>query len=144
METPTTYDDIFDVFLSQISDSTFINIPTVDLTDLMQRYLQNAIPKFRRCKQDLTNRDDINATFNITLTDEEQLILGYLMVIEYLSPRIYSIELIKQSMSNRDFTITSQANHLKQLQELKNNKQREVSKLIVDYTYNNNDLSGLK
>jgi hypothetical protein len=139
---PTPYSSVYDIFLSLFDDITFITVDSDD--SLKKRYLQNSIPKFRRCLQDLTNRDDVNNTFNITLSDEEQLILGNLMVIEYLNPKIVSSKLIQQSMTSREFEMTSQANHLRQLQELKTDKQKEVSKLIVDYTYNNSDLSRLK
>lgn len=140
MSTPFT--DVYDIFLSQISDPTYLSIPETD--EFNYRYLLNSIPKFRRCVKDLSDRDEINGIFNVTLSDEEKLILGILMVTEYLNPQIVSINNLKQVMTNRDFQVTSQAAHLKELMDLRKMKLDEVNKLIIDYTYNNNDMSGLK
>jgi hypothetical protein len=128
--------------MSMKMDSTFESVDAND--ELKKRYLLNAIPKFgNRCKQDLSDRDDANNYFNIKLTDMEKLILANLMLIEYLTPMIISLENIKQFVSSRDFQMTSQAAHLKQLQAIKEDKQREVNRLIVTYTYDNS-LSDLK
>jgi len=138
MATPFT--EIYDVFLSQIDDPVFIEQDIYD--ELKKRYLLNAIPRFRKCKQDLSDRDDIQ--FNVDLNDEEILILGVLMVIEYLNPMITSIKNLQQFLNSKDFQLTSQANHLKNLLELRESKRKEVDKLIIDYTYNNSDLSALR
>lgn len=137
----TPFTEVYDVFKSQFSDPIFNSLTYSN--DLMKRYLFNAIPKFRRSKQNLRDRNDTTEVFNVTLTDEELLILGVLMVAEYLNPQIISLELVKQTMSTRDFIISSQAAHLKQLMDLRRMKQEEADRLIVAYTYNNADLSEL-
>jgi hypothetical protein len=38
----------------------------------------------------------------------------------------------------------SQANHLKELQTLRRDTQAEISRLLVDYSYNNNSLDDLQ
>lgn len=136
----TTFDEIYDVFLSQISDPIFMERDQDD--SLKYRYLLNSIPRFRKCKKDLQLRTE--TLFIETLSDEEQLILGSLMVVEYLNPLITSIRNIEQFMSTKDFSMTSQAAHLKQLLDMKENKKLDVNKLILDYTYNNGDLGLLK
>lgn len=136
----TNFDEIYDVFLSQISDPVFMEKDEDD--SLKHRYLLNSIPRFRKCKKDLSKRDQIS--FSEQLTDEETLILGTLMVIEYLNPLITSLKNVEQFMSTRDFSMTSQAAHLKQLMEMKTTKKTDADKLIVDYTYNNGDLGQLK
>lgn len=136
----TSFDEIYDVFLSQISDSAFMDQDNDD--QLKYRYLLNCIPRFRKCKKDLSKRD--SSGFLEELTDEEILILGTLMVVEYLNPLIISIENLKQFLSTRDFSMTSQAAHLRQLLELREVKRIESEKLVLDYTYNNGDLGKLR
>jgi hypothetical protein len=58
------------------------------------------------------------------------------MVIEYLSSQIVNISIIEQAMTNREFGMTSQANHLEKLLLLRNDRKKELSKMIIDYTYN--------
>lgn len=136
----TSFDAIYDVFLSQISDPAFMEQDSDD--QLKHRYLLNSIPRFRKCKKDLSKRDDYG--FSEELTDEEVLILGTLMVVEYLNPLIISIENLKQYLSTRDFSMTSQAAHLRELRELREIKRKDSEKLILDYTYNNSDLRKLR
>jgi hypothetical protein len=138
MATPFT--EVFDVLFSQISDSIFLANDTDD--SLKTRYLLNSIPRFARCKKDLSQRS--GTSFTIDLSDEEILILGTLAVVEYLKPQITALENIKQSMGSRDFSITSQANHLDQLRKLRDDYKRDVDSLIVQYTYNNGKLDELK
>ncbi|OBG93879.1 hypothetical protein A9X05_09060 [Mycobacterium sp. E3298] len=90
----------------------------------------------------MSQRNDIQ--FTADLSDEEMLILGTLMAVEYLKPQISSLENIKQSMGSRDFSLTSQAAHLDQLRKLRNDYKKDADDLIVQYTYNNSNLSGLK
>lgn len=136
----TSFNEVYDVFLSQINDIVFISNDTDD--ELKLRYLKNSIPRFAKCKADLTDRTDLQ--FNSDLTDEEVLILGTLMVIEYLKPQIATLENLKQSVGSRDFSMTSQANHLNSLIRLKRDILRDINKLIIDYSYNNAKLGELR
>ncbi|OMD71249.1 hypothetical protein BSK50_26385 [Paenibacillus odorifer] len=72
------------------------------------------------------------------------MILGSLMVVEYYNPQINNLSLLKQSMSNKDFVMTSQANHLAGLRLLRTEKKNEINKFIIDYTYNNGDIGALR
>lgn len=110
--------------------------------ELKYRYLLNSIARFHSCKSDLKDRTD--RSFESSLTDQEILILGLLMTVEYLSPKIISLKNLEQVMSTRDFSITSQAAHLKQLLDMKKDKQDEVERLITYYSYANSDLSRLR
>jgi hypothetical protein len=140
--TPTIYSDIYSVFQSQLSDPVF-NASTVR-DDLSKQYLINSIPKFRRCLQDLNNRSDTNSVFNIELINDEKQILANLMVVEYLSPQIIKLQLLEKEFTSKDFAATSSANQLEKLQLIRKERQIDISKMIVDYTYNFSDLTKLK
>ena len=137
----TKYREVYDYFLSLIDDPYYF-LEREDSDELMYRYLLNSIPKFRRCKQDLKDRN--TEGFNVDLTDFEILILGNLMLVEYYNPKINTIELIKQALSWKDFSMSSQANHLNALLALKNSKQSEINQYIISYGYENTDLSLLQ
>lgn len=126
--------------MSQINDTTLLDNDEDD--SLKYRYLRNSIPKFHKCKKNLSARNEIE--FEDYLSETEIMILGNLMVVEYYNPQINNLSLLKQSMSNKDFVMTSQANHLAELRKLKAEKMSEVNKLIVDYTYNNGDIGALR
>lgn len=136
----TRFEEIYDIFLSQINDPVFIENDEDD--QLKYRYLLNSIPRFSKCKKDLSDRDE--EKFNIELSDEEKLILGTLMVIEYLNPQIMSLKHTQQFLNSKDFKLSSQSNHLDKMLTLQAQKRREVNKLIIDYTYNNAKMDELR
>jgi hypothetical protein len=136
----TSFEKIYDCFWSQISDPVLLKKDTDDA--LVFRFLQNSIPKFKRCQKDLSRRNE--SEFEEDLSDEEILILGTLMVIEYLNPQIITLENIKHAMGSRDFNLSSQATFLQSLISLRDMKKSEVNKLIIDYTYNNGNLKDLR
>lgn len=138
----TPYKDIFVSFLGKISDPYLADMTDNDIDAQLLKYLNSSIPKFRKCKQDLSLKDE--SGFTETLTDEEVEILANLMVVEWLRPHVNNLELLKQALTPKDFKLTSQANHLKELQALRRDTQSEISRLLVDYSYNNNSLDDLQ
>ena len=140
----TSYTTVYDIFLSKITDSGFLALSSFE--DLVERYLKNAINKFTCCQQNLENRNDTTNTFNFALTSLEQEILACYMLVEYLTPQIYNVSLLQQSMTNKDFQLTSQANHLKQLMELRKLAQEDINRLLTIYTFDKSakKLSDLK
>jgi hypothetical protein len=140
----TVYTEIYTIFQSQMNDPVFNALTFRE--DLSKQYLINSIPKFRRSLQNLDDRDDTATipTFNIQLTEDVKQILGNLMLVEYMSSHIVSLDLLKQAMTSKDFGLTSQANHLEKLLLLRNDRKKDISKMIVDYCYSFSDLTKLK
>jgi hypothetical protein len=140
----TSYQKVFTYFLQKVSDYAFLNMQQSDLETSMTGWMHSAATKFKRCKQDLTQYDDVAQQFTVaTLTDQEIEILATLMVVEYLTPQIVTTQLLKQTIGSKDFNQTSQAAHLKQLTELRDIFKNEADKLIVQYTYDNGDFTKL-
>ena len=63
--------------------------------------------------------------YNCVLTREEISILARLMIIEWLNRQIACVDVVRQKYSSKDFSFTSQANHLSKLISLKENFQVE-------------------
>ena len=117
----------------------FIDLPKEDLEDQLYTYLRSSIVKFRYCEK-LSKRDDLSQTFTETLTDEEQEILATLMSVEYLTPKLLTDELLRQRLSSKDYTLTSQANHIKEIRSLQDRYSKEAKELMILYTYKPNKL----
>lgn len=139
----TSYDVVDNAFLNKITDDYFLNLTETELQNILDKYRNSANVKFKKCSK-LSNKDDVLRQYNEDLTDEEVEILANLMILEWLKPKIYSMELLKQSMSSKDFKLYSQANHLRELQELKRETETEINRLIVSYTYSSNSLDDLR
>lgn len=133
--TPLT--DVYEVFLSKISDYTFLSLTETEIEDDLYGYLKSAIAKFYRCKNDLTIQTDEFGvmSFASTLTPLEIEILATLMIVEYMKPQILSSEILKQSLSDKDFRIYSQANQLRELNLTYRMFRTEAKKLITEYGY---------
>lgn len=138
----TPYSVVDNSFLNKITDDYLLTLQSEDLHSLINNYRKSAIPKFKQCKK-LHDRDDELEQFNQTLTDEEVEILANLMILEWLKPQINSIEVLKQTMSLKDYKMYSQANHLDSLIALKKVTYAEIDSLIVSYTYSSNSLNDL-
>ncbi len=139
----TPYSVIDSSFLNKITDDLLLTIDEEDLEQIIDMFRISASIKFKQCSK-LTDRDEENRKYNSTLTDEEIEILANLMVLEWLKQRINSIEVLKQTMSTRDYNFYSQANHIESLLKLRKDTNLEVDRLIVSYTYSENNLDDLR
>lgn len=131
MATPFT--DIYEIFLSKVSDFDFTRFDEEELKDQLKPHLMSAIVKFRKCRKNLNDND--GNEFSETLDLYEKNILAVLMIIQYLDTQIISTRSLRQHMTDRDFRLSSQANHLRQVIDTQKHYQKTASKLISEYTY---------
>lgn len=138
----TPYSTVDNVFLDKITDDMLLSMSNENLLKTLNTYRRSAAAKFKQCpKMGTFDRD--RAAFEQELTDEEIEILSNLMVIEWIRPRINSIELLEPTMSTKDYQAFSNANHLNSLQGLLKATIKDVDRLIVSYTYSENNLDRL-
>lgn len=128
----TSYEEVYDFFLPKIRDYIYDNLSEEELKELFEPYLITAIVGFKKCKK-LLNRDAANKTFQEILTDEEKDILSRLMVVEYLSPKIITSDLLEQRVVSSEFKTWSQANHITQLKDLRDTMLSEARTKMADY-----------
>jgi hypothetical protein len=104
-------------------------------------YVRPACIKFKACKQNLSDRDDLLRQFNIDLTEEEIEILVHFMLIEYLSAMYINVpSLLHQSLTSKDFHVFSSRNHLDGLVNLRSIYGREVRQMVSIYSNQDSDL----
>jgi hypothetical protein len=139
----TPFSKVFQRFLNKITDSDLASLPTGNLESIMTDFLQSSIVRFRKCKQNIKDFDLVLQQFNIELSMEEIEILANWMKYEWLNQQVNRIELLKQSLSSKDYAMYSQANHLNALLALRDVTIKDVYTLMKYYSYDNNDLSGL-
>jgi hypothetical protein len=135
----TSYENVYNTALSKITDPQLAMLPEEDLEDMLYGWMRSAIAKHRKCKSDLSDRDDELKQFNIDLTDLEIEILGILMAREWVSSQLLSVTNTLQVFSGKETNYYSQSAHLKELQALDEKLRLEAQQLSRDYTYANND-----
>ena len=131
----TSYEEIYNLAANKITDPDIALLLPEDIEELFHGYLISAIPKFRKCKNDLSNRDDELRQFNVDLLDVEKEILAILVVREWLQPQLYSALLTKQVFSDKEQKYYSQSSHISELRALDETLKIEAQKLSRDYTY---------
>lgn len=139
----TSYEEIYGRFTAKITDYSFLNLTQDDLDKILESLLKSSVVKFRRCKKNLSDRDNSLKQFNEDLTDEEQEIIAQLMIVEYLTPKIVTADLLQQTLSSKDFRLYSQANHIKEIKDLRNTMRNEANQMMTQYTYFNGNLDDL-
>ena len=76
----TTYDTIYNIAASKITDPEIALLPPDDLEEMFHDYLMSAIAQCRKFKSDLSDRDDELRQFNSDLLDVEKETLAILVV----------------------------------------------------------------
>jgi len=135
----TIVDEIYDNFLRKISDYSFLTSKKTndEIKDELSGFLRSAKARFRKCKQSLDIIFDENGieVFVNELTDFEIEILTALMLVEYLKPKLLAGELMRPALSDKDFKIYSQANHLREINLLFRLFSQEARRMVTEYTY---------
>lgn len=138
----TSYDTIYKWALRKIDDPTLVQWAEEDLENELHGWMLSAIGKFRKCKNDLSDRNDELKQFNVDLLLVEQEILAIMMAREWLAPQINSVALTAQVFGGKEEKFYSQAAHLDALSARDARLQEEAQKLHRDYTYENNEYFG--
>ena len=133
----TSYTTIFDRFTQKITDYKLLKLSDSDVRLMMVGWLTSAISKFRRCENDLSQRDDEIQSFLIDLLDIEIEILALLMVSAWLEPQLNSELYTSQFFGGKEEKYYAQANQLDKLMTLKHKTDIEAKKLMRDYGYQN-------
>lgn len=121
----TTFETIIDKFLGKITDDMYLELTPEDTIRDAKQFLIDAIPYFEFPRFALYDYNADLEEYNIDLTAEEINILALLMKTAWLDRQINSIEVTRMKYSGADFKLTSQANHLSKLLQLKSENVRE-------------------
>lgn len=143
------YDLFIGAFLSKISDYSFLEVPTVNATPIVDGYLKRSLSAFKKnCKYDLIgNTNDETREFEIDILDEDidELvdIISEGMVVQWLKPYVYKQELLENILNTKDFTTYSPAELLMRVGNAYSKAQEDYTQMIRDYSYNHGNLSEL-
>lgn len=122
----TPFSAIYDRFLLKTTEDLYLEITREETLRDLEGILINAIPKFEfprfaifdydLSKETLDENGDMTrGAYRCILTQEEINILSDLMVIEWLSRQLASVDNTRMKYSGSDFKFTSQANHMEKL-----------------------------
>ena len=139
------YEDIFSLFLSKITDYSFLEYDEDFVKTQMVSWLHSAvaIPRLRAKFSELY-LDDIKSILNFAVktsidneSDVEFVtdILARAMVIAWLEPQVKNVLLTKQMLGGKEEKFYAQANHVSQLEQMLNSAKVELKNILRDYGY---------
>lgn len=147
----TSYETIFARFLGKVKDVTFLSLNENTANEFMVEWLHSTISKpfVRKLFSSFSIDDEIQTiTFTLynSIDDDYDLyfvteILVEGMMIEWLTPRVNSVENIAQMFGNSDLKYYSQANHVEQLRALLDDLRKRQRNLARDHGYDYEVLS---
>lgn len=141
----TLFDDIYSRAISRFSDYDFLQISSSSREAILERYLYSAISDFERvCLFDLSNIDLVNKAFVDDLDNESIEILALGIDYYWFSAKVQNSELLRNSLSTKDYTFFSPANLLRELRNVRNDLKSELKHRITTYSYDHGDIAGLK
>lgn len=135
----TTFDDVYRAFLNRINDYDYANkLTKEDLEYVLSTFLKSAVAIFNEASGEELDDfilDEENRVFQDKLTYLETDILAHLMLVEYLKPNLYTTELLRQVLSDKDYKVYSQANQINQLKDLYQATKREANVKLSTYLF---------
>ena len=130
----TPFSDVYDSFLSKITDDMYMELTPEDTREMLQQLLLSALPSFEFPRQSLDyeivqkeNEEgdlQIEWAFVNKLTNEEINIIATYMIVEWIGQQLASVENVRMKYSGADFKFTSQANHMQKLLQQKKDYER--------------------
>lgn len=128
----TTFTDVFNMFLSRITDYSILTLNEDEINEEFNLLMKKALAKFKS-KKNLTPNYELRE-FNRELDEMEILIISLAMVSEWLQPKILSITLLKNQLSMKDFQQFSNANQLDKLMALKSVTDKDFHYWMQQYS----------
>ena len=142
------YEDIFSMFLSKITDYSFLEYNESLIRGQMVSWLHSSVsmPRIRAKFLELNINDEESIlTFVLknsidTLSDTEFTIdvLARAMVIAWLEPQVKNVLLTKQMLGGKEEKFYAQSTHISQLEQMLSSAKTELKNILRDYGYLNN------
>jgi len=132
----TPYSDVINSFLGKITDYELPKFLLTEKETIVYGYMFTSCSKFKRlCKVDLSDRDDTEKQFNEDLDDEIIDIITETMIVEWLKPKLYSLENLRNVLNTKDFTQFSPANLLDKIQATYKEAKLESKRMMNNYSH---------
>ncbi|MDD2245273.1 MAG: hypothetical protein PHR13_11780 [Dysgonamonadaceae bacterium] len=141
----TLYTDVYNSFLSRVTDYDLPAFTEESRESILHGFMVNACSKFQRiCKKiskiDLSDRDETNKQFNSTLTDEQIDIITTGMIMEWVKPKYYLDENMRNILNTKDYNMAaSPVNVLGGVRNTYSQVKREFESMINKYSFTDED-----
>ena len=122
---PTTFEEVYNQFLSKIIDYDYLTLTKEEKIILMSTRLKSALAKFRAKKRNI-EADYVLHEFNRELDDLEIEAIALWLIYEWITPKINNVEMFEHRLNTKEFQGFSEANHLKEMQQIRKDAEGEA------------------
>ena len=133
----TPYEKIYNSFSQKITDFNLAEMDDNSLNEMLNGWLKSAIVNTRKCKNDLSLRDDNLKEFAADLLDIEIELLACGMVDAWVNQYLNSTDNVLRMIGGKEEKWFSEAHHIAELRALKSDNIRRMNSLHNYYTYTN-------
>ena len=141
----TPYMDIYNLFLNSITDDRLALLTEEELEEeLLPLLIKSIFYLCRLAKEagfDLHDRDDEKFYFKQALTEHEQVVLGYAMVVCWTEQQLNSTRLITQTYYDAGIKTYSPNDTMRNLLTLYDTYNLRLKNKLTEYTYKTVDVS---
>ena len=123
---------VWSIFLRLMKDYEALTMTEEEMYGIFQDNVVVALSTLQ-LKGVMEDVEIVDGEFNRSLTGVEQLIVGYSLVVAWLTPYLYSSELLMAQLTSTDFTQFSSANRLRAYITLHNEAEVRLNQAILDY-----------
>ena len=122
---PTTFEEVYNQFLAKIIDYDYLTLTPEEKIILMSAKLKSALAKFKAKKRNI-EADYVLYEFNRELDDLEIEAIACWLLYEWITPKVNNVEMFEHRLNTREFQGFSEANHLKEMQQIRKNAEGEA------------------
>lgn len=141
----TPFSEIYERAIFKFADRNLLKLTDDEKEAVLEKYLLSSQVRFSNiCRIDLSDRDEGKKQYNNTLDEASIEILALGVAYYWLRARVLRVELMKNNLSTKDFTVFSNANLLKEVRSTRDMLYKEWLGLMNDYSFRNGDIANLK
>ena len=139
------YEDIFSMFLSKVTDYSFLEYDESLVREQMVSWLHSSIstPRLRsKFTELIANDKEAFISFSLKNSMDEQSdieftidVVARAMVIAWLEPQVKNVLLTKQMLGGKEEKFYAQSSHISQLEQMLYSAKTELKNILRDYGY---------
>lgn len=140
----TPFEEIYVRASFRFTDYDFLQLDFGQRFEILGQYLKMAEADFKKtCPYNLSDKDEILASYNEELDHEAMEILSLGVAYYWLCRKLLNSDLLRNSMSTKEYTFFSNANLVRELNVFRDDLYKAYKQKIIDYSYYNGSLSTL-
>ena len=128
----TDLQTVYDSFLIKVEDYNYLDLTEEELATELYQLAKSSVAKFTVAENIGIN--EYTEKFTREITQLEIEILAYGMVLSWVEPKINSVEVLRQRLASKEYQIFSQANHIKELKEIKVQASKDFNYWVTRYS----------